>query len=452
MSTALHCSPGRKAACDHLTAVVSSFPDLPIAGVGADGALDGLDGRDAGLARAIDGAVRRRWMTLTALLERRLDRPFDSLEPPLQAVLLAGAAQLLLLERVPDHAIVHESVEWSKHAMRVGAGRMVNAVLRSLARHRDEAQVIDRRTGPLAANELPLEDGRLLRWRSPVFEQDRAMQLAQQTSHAPLLVNRWCELFGDARAENLALHGIMLAPTIVTGAIGDDPDLERHSTAGFRVLRPNAAPISGILARNPQAWVQDPASAAAVMATAGLALKTIVDCCAGRGTKTRQLLHVHPGAVVIAADPDPVRFAALEQAFAREKRAEVVPSSQLPAAVAGRGGADLVLVDVPCSNSGVLARRLEARYRFTADRLADLVQLQRHIVRQAVPMLTATGRLLYATCSVEPEENHAQWAWMESQMGLARDASEAILPKGAPGDPASRYSDGGAWALFTRRG
>lgn len=451
MSTALQCSPGRKAACDHLTAVVSSFPDLPLAGVGGDGALDGMDGRDAGLARAIDGAVRRRWMTLTALLERRLDRPFDALEPPLQAVLLAGAAQLLLLERVPDHAIVHESVEWSKHAMRVGAGRMVNAVLRSLARHRDEAEVIDSRKGPLAANELPLEDGRLLRWRSPVFEQDRTMRLAQQTSHAPLLISRWSELFGEARSEHLALHGIMLAPTIVTGPVGEDPDLERHSVPGFHVLRPNAAPIAGILARHPQAWVQDPTSAAAVAATAGASPKIIVDCCAGRGTKTRQLLHVHPKAMVIAADPDPVRFAALREAFARETRAEIVPSAQLAAAVTRRGGADLVLLDVPCSNSGVLARRLEARYRFTGDRLADLVQLQRHIVRQAVAMLNATGRLLYATCSVEPEENHAQWAWMESQIGLLREASDALLPKGAPGEPPNRYSDGGAWALFTRR-
>ncbi|MHC5007407.1 MAG: transcription antitermination protein NusB, partial [Planctomycetota bacterium] len=78
----------------------------------------GLAGRDAALAHAIDQAVARRWLTLTAVLQSQLSRPWDHLQPVVQSALLVGAAQLLLLERLPDHAVINESVEWAKRKSR----------------------------------------------------------------------------------------------------------------------------------------------------------------------------------------------------------------------------------------------------------------------------------------------------------------------------------------------
>ncbi len=167
------------------------FPDFDLSPLDTGG----LDRRDAALARAIDHAVGRRWLTLAAVLESQLDRGWASLEPKVQAALLVGAAQLLLLERLPDHAVIHAAVEWAKANVRPGAGGLVNAVLRRLAGLR--GQIVDRGhaleaggPSPYAADELPLHDGRAWRLNEAVFDPDTGGlgRLAGQTSHPDVLL------------------------------------------------------------------------------------------------------------------------------------------------------------------------------------------------------------------------------------------------------------------------
>jgi 16S rRNA (cytosine967-C5)-methyltransferase len=145
--------------------------------------LDDLDQRDAALATAIEHAVMRRWLTLARIIESQLTRRWSEVEFRMQAVLLVGAAQLLLMERVPDHAIVHEAVEWAKSNIRPKAGAMVNAVLRKVAGLRGDLSIAKPQAGKMyqvqfSGGELPLGDGRVLRLNADVFDASPLPRLA----------------------------------------------------------------------------------------------------------------------------------------------------------------------------------------------------------------------------------------------------------------------------------
>ncbi|MHC4964069.1 MAG: transcription antitermination factor NusB [Planctomycetota bacterium] len=406
----------------------------------------GLAGRDAALAHAIDQAVARRWLTLAAVLQAQLNRPWERLQPAVQSALLVGAAQLLLLERLPDHAVINESVAWVKRKSPAAAG-IVNAVLRRTADLRGQ-RLDDRGSLPLSRNDLPLHDGRVLRLEAPVFDEDPLGRLAQQTSHPLELLSRWVQRYGLEQAAALADHGLVHPPIIVTGAPGEPRSgLAGHDEPGFAVFGGGRADLDALLVRHPGARVQDPGSAAAVIATGDLEPDLIIEVCAGRGTKTCQLAQIHPQARIVASDTSPHRLAALRTLFDGHDRVLVVePDGLLEFA----GKADLVVVDPPCSNTAVLARRVEAKYRFGPRGLRQLQELQRQITADALRLLAAAGHLLYSTCSLEPQENDQQIEWVQRWHRLRPKRQVCQQPQGVPGDPPSRYRDGCFFGLLTR--
>jgi 16S rRNA (cytosine967-C5)-methyltransferase len=424
-----------------LTRRARQFPDLGLAALDT-AALAEHDPRDAALAQAIDHAVARRWLTLVAVIESRLDRPWDQLEPAVRALLLAGAAQLLFFERLPDHAVINEMVETTKRT-RPRARGLVNAILRRIADLRRE--IVDEHD-PQRRDEIALEDGRAWRLQERVLDADPLGRLAQQTSHAQELVARWFDLFGERGAIELAYHDLVHAPIIVAGAANAANELQPHTIPGFHVFTGARDELEAVLARHPGARVQDPASAAAVDATAGLEPRLIVDACAGKGTKTRQLAARHPSAQIIATDVDRSRLDVLRRTFAGDDRVRVVePDGLLDA----HGRVDLLVLDVPCSNTGVLARRVEAKYRYGPQWLGKLVQLQRQIIADHVALLDPErGRLLYVTCSIEPDENGRQVEWIAHWHRMTVVSAEPRLPRGAPGEEPASYQDGGYHALL----
>ena len=124
-------NPGRAAAYERIALCAREWPrfDFKI-----DAAQDSaIEPRDRALGRTIELQVVRRWLTLQAVIAPLLDRPWHTIQPAMQAALMGGTAQLLLMDRVPDHAVLDETVEWAKTAVRVGAGGMVNAILRKIA-------------------------------------------------------------------------------------------------------------------------------------------------------------------------------------------------------------------------------------------------------------------------------------------------------------------------------
>lgn len=441
----------RARAIERIAQRCALFPDLPF----DPPVVSGLAARDAALLRAIDGAVTRRWLTLVAVIESRLERTWSRVEAPLQAALLVGAAQLLLLDRVPDHAAVDESVEWARRARGARSGGFVNAVLRKVAALKAELLPCDpeRRFANDRAL-LPLSDGRAWRLAEPVFHGDSVTRLGQVGSIGRELLVHWIAAHGFTTATELAQHALVEPPILVADVPAEaavEAALAPHDRGGWHVWTGGTEALLALLERHPGVRVQDPSSGDAVESSAeslkarGLRPKTILDFCAGRGTKSVQLALRHPEARILAAEPDAARRADLERVATRHANIEVVPPERLSTLARS---VDFVVVDAPCSNTAVLPRRREAAYRFSGTRLERLVAKQRDIVAAARPLVRPGGEILYATCSLEPAENARQSAWLRKRHDFADLGERARFPSGRPGDPPTAYADGGFWSHF----
>lgn len=250
---------------------------------------------------------------------------------------------------------------------------------------------------------------------------------------------------------SVCLHGIKNPPTVIAVEEGWRDTLSDqvkglmrpHDRPGFAIWRGSHDELVQFLAGHPARRVQDPASAMAVQAVSGFAATSCVDYCAGRGTKTHQLALQFPQASVLATDADIQRLAVLRKAFTEHPTVIVVGPEQVES-VCSPGSVDLLLLDVPCTNSGVLGRRPEARYRFNGTTLKSLVDLQRAIIRRASGLLRPGGHLLYSTCSLESQENQDQVQWIAQELGAAQVSESLTLPAGE----GVAYHGGGYYALL----
>ena len=322
----------------------------------------------------------------------------------LEALLYVGAAQLLYMPDVPDFAAVNETVEAAKACPNPNVAKVVNGVLRSLLRRREAVEA------SLAA--------------APVAERE---------SFPGPLYRRWVARFGAADAERLAVWHNTPAETYLARRDGSFTVLERgcrvESVAGFA---------------EGEFIVQDPGTALAIRLIDAQPGETVLDACAAPGGKTVQL--AWRGAAVTACEVNPRRRRKLEENLARLRLADAV------AVVAGledfeRDGRcfDKVLVDAPCSNTGVLRRRPDARWNWSEEKLASLVALQREILARASARVAPGGTLVYSTCSNEPEENLAQVeAFLAGHPEFAlRESAESV--------PFATGCDGAFAAALVRR-
>ena len=302
----------------------------------------------------------------------------------LEALLYIGAVQILYMDDVPDFAAVNETVSAAKSCGNPSVVRVVNGVLRNLIRRRDEF------VAKIAA--APLET---------------------RESFPTALVRRWTVRFGDVDAERLCRWFNMPAETFLAGKDGSFTCLER----GVRVnIVPGYAEGNFV--------VQDPGTALAVELMDVHPGETVLDACAAPGGKTAQL--AWRGAKVTACEVNPVRRRRLEENMQRLKLdVEVVGSLK---SLAGRTFRK-ILIDAPCSNSGVLRRRPDARWNWSENKLKDLVRLQAEILDSAASLLTRGGLLVYSTCSLEPEENHAQIeAFLAEHPGFEIKSEKESIP------------------------
>ena len=176
----------------------------------------------------------------------------------------------------------------------------------------------------------------------------------------------------------------------------------------------------------------------------------VLDMCAAPGTKTTHLAErMRNSGEIVAVDVSAEKLARIDESCRRMGATIVRPVLAERIGPLAEDPFDLVLVDVPCSNTGVLARRAEARWRFSADNLAALARDQRDLLRLAAQFVRGGGTLVYSTCSLEDEENAQVVRSVLSQeptLGLVKQ--RRILPAGA-GDPV-QWSDGGYCAILKR--
>ena len=302
----------------------------------------------------------RRFRPLRAVLGRLVERwPRGEME----ALLLVGAAQILYMPDVPDFAAVSETVEAAKACPNPSIARVVNAVLRNLLRRRDEFD-----------------------------EYLRTAPLAERESYPNGLVARWVARYGAENAERLAVHHNAPAEMFLAYPDGRFEKLAR----GRRVAdEPGYADGDFI--------VQDPATAIAVELLDMKPGVSALDYCAAPGGKTVQMawrMAGGEGGRLVACEVNPKRLVRLRENLARCRLQWVEVLQCEP-----EGTFDRVLVDAPCSNTGVLRRRPDARWNWTSERIVELAALQLEILSAAAAHVAPGGTLVYSTCSNEPEEN-----------------------------------------------
>ncbi|HUX27841.1 MAG TPA: 16S rRNA (cytosine(967)-C(5))-methyltransferase RsmB [Terracidiphilus sp.] len=372
-------TPARKAAFAVLMAVErgSSHSDDLLRGKG----VNALSAADRNLATALVLGVLRWQIRLDHQLHALLKRPNARLDPEILIALRLGAFQLLHLDRIPARAAIDESVELAKQAGHRFASGMVNAVLRKLA----------------AAPPAQLSE------ESPA-------ELALAEAHPAWMVERWASFYGLEAARAICRHG-QSQPVLAIRL--ESPAVEGELVESGIKLEPgellNAARkvVSGEVAATAafnegRARLQDEGSQlVAEMAGQGPA---ILDCCAAPGGKTIILAERNPQAHIVACEANPQRLAQLRERLAPlGDRVECCLKDAT--ALAEESAFDLALADVPCSGTGTLGRNPEIRHRLKIEDLTRQAERQRAILAAALRAVRPGGRVVYSTCSLEPEEN-----------------------------------------------
>ncbi len=382
-----------------------------------DGALRQrpLDPRDRDLAREIAYGVLRRLSTLDLLLRARAKRRLSAPAPAVRAALRVAAYQILFLDRIPAHAAVDAAVGRARRSAGPRPAAFANAVLRDLAasvRGREPGDGDDdpRRT-------VPTGDGRvtiLARGELPDPARDPVAWLSARWSMPPWIVRRWRDHLGeegalDALRASAARPGTWLRPlpareSDLRAALRSAQVAFEEEGGGFLVR--GAGPPDGLPGHAEGWWiVQDPAATAAVDQVAVAEGTTVLELGAGRGGKTALL--AARGALVTAVDPRGERLARSRETLERLgllHRVRFVEGDATREGTLPEGPFDRLLVDAPCSNTGVLARRVEARWRVREADLEPLAGLGRRLLEAGLRRLRPGGLVVHSVCSLEPEE------------------------------------------------
>jgi 16S rRNA (cytosine967-C5)-methyltransferase len=343
-----------------------------------------LSSRDHGLATELVMGVLR-WQSL---LDRRLatasSQKLDRLDGEVLTALRLGVYQLQFLSRVPARAAIFESVELVKAARKRSAASFVNAVLRKMAASS---------AGDAFAKISGSTD---------------AITLAQSAAHPEWVLDRWIGQYGIAVTRKICGHDQKVSDTaIYIHNNGSQTDLAAAGVrlAPGRLLSAARSVVSGDVTatrayQEGRVSIQDEASQLiALLVGQG---DVILDCCAAPGSKTALLARRNPGTRVLAMELHPHR-ARLLQSLNRLPNVQVVAADarHFPFSRAFHR----ILADVPCSGTGTLARNPEIKWRLKVEDLHDLQARQIAILQSALKQLAVGGRLVYSTCSLEPEEN-----------------------------------------------
>jgi 16S rRNA (cytosine967-C5)-methyltransferase len=354
--------------------------------------------RDVGLATEIIYGTLRWQRYLDWILAPHSRRRLDALDPRVRVALRMAAYQLVFLERVPAFAVVSDAVTLARGRTR-GLAEYTNAVLRSFAR-------------------------RGVREREPAPPRDPLEALATRCSFPTWLAARWIGRYGATEAEAL-MRALNERPPLTLRAntlrLTREALAERLAAEDGVPTRPTTLAPEGLVvaahAGAPGAWkafaegaciAQDEASMLVARLLEPRAGETVADVCAAPGTKTTHLAQLMDDrGRLLALDPVPARLARVREAATRLgiSIVETVSGTAQEAARTRADTCDAVLVDAPCSNLGVLRRNPEVKWRRRAEDVAAAAVRQAEILDAAATMLKPGGRLVYATCSLEPQEN-----------------------------------------------
>lgn len=361
-------------------------------------AVSALSLRDRHLSTALVLGVLRWQIHLDQQLRSLLARPNARIDAEVLIALRLGAFQLLYLDRIPARAAIDESVELTRQAGHRFASGMVNAVLRKLG--------AAPRAGTSLEAAIQAHPAWLVERWSRFFGTDAAHAICDHNQNPPAMTIRLAS--PEAEAE-LTQAGVTLEPGTLLSAARTVTGGDVTATAAFREGRMR---------------IQDEGSqlVGEVAATQHPKPGKILDCCAAPGGKTLILAERNRQAQIVACEASAPRLEPL-----RERLTPFGPRIECRLADATAVGFDsefnLVLADVPCSGTGTLSRNPEIRHRLQPEDLPRQAQRQRAILTCALRAVRPGGRVVYSTCSLEPEENEQVIAAVLHDVEGVRSAS-----------------------------
>jgi 16S rRNA (cytosine967-C5)-methyltransferase len=415
-----------------------------------------LPASERALATELVHGIMRRRDTLSALLKPHINRPLAQVERGALTLLWLGAYQLAMLSGIPTYAVVNETTGLAKRVGKPQWTGFVNAVLRSLAR-----EVTAEFTDAPAANAIPLGSGRFRIVQGNPFPdpaKDPLGYFVAAFSMPKWLAERW--LSRASQSELMRLGFWFNTPAKLCLRVNTLQTTRERLLEAFHEAKIEARPgidpeaiwldETAFVQRLPRfeaGWfaVQDESAMAAARLLDPRPGQTVLDLCAAPGGKTMHLAGLmNNEGRILATDVDGERLRRVEESC-RRLGASIVETRVVP-----RDGIDLanesfdrILVDVPCSNTGVLGKRPEVRWRLQHADIVELAGIQTRLLRAACEKLARSGRLVYSTCSIEPEENRAVVD------AVIHERNDIVLLKElhyTPGQPA----DGGYQALLQR--
>ncbi len=334
------------------------------------------DGEDRAFIQDLVYTTIRRFRPLRTILGKLVTKHWPKGE--LEALLLIGGAQILYMDDVPDFAAVNETVLAARTCENPSIAKVVNGTLRNLIRRRGEFEAYLQTAG-----------------------------LAERESYPNGLIRRWIQRYGEENAGKLAVWHNTPGETWLGYKPGTGREAYVKLARGEKVTEQPGFKEGGFI-------IQDPATALAVELLDVKPGQTVLDACAAPGGKTVQIAWRldKENSRLFANEVNPRRMGKLQQNLKRMnlewvETGSFALSDPAFAKVAGCKF-DRILVDAPCSNTGVLRRRVDARWHWTPERLNELTELQSQILEAASAHLATDGILVYSTCSNEPEENSLQ--------------------------------------------
>ena len=353
-----------------------------------------------------------RWLrALDAILNLRCRRDLASLDPEVRVSLRIGLVEVVRLG-LPPALATDGAVHLTRRLGKTSASGMVNAVLRRAAPEWGET---------LATSTVDV-----------------------QLSHPWWLYSRWADNFGEGAAEKCMAASQERAVTWAWffGDLGPEElrqsgvVLDAHPWCPDAWSAPGDTPRLVEAVKGGSAYAQDPSSqlvahVAAAMAGDG---DRLLDLCAAPGGKSALMLHLAQWGRAVAADLQPTRARLMRATLERAGGCPVIAADAMyPPFVAG--GWDVVLLDAPCTGTGTFRRHPELKWRLRADSVKELASKQRELLLSGLELVAPGGVLLYATCSVEPEENEGVVADLPS--GFEHEDLASSLPEGVPWMPTS---------------
>ena len=420
-------SPARVAAYETLCAVSAGSADLPSAIAYTRGGLQ--DDRDRALAAEIASGVQRWRAALDHVIASMSKRPLSKLDAEIVEILRLSAYQLLHLSRVPASAVVDDAVNLARRAGKTSATGFVNAVLRQISRKRDA---------------LPLPP-------RPADTADRTAALdylSVTLSHPRWLATRWLERFGFDVAEarmrfdnspgslTLRANRLRITPDELINSLGaEDVVLHRSRYAPDGIVVDNGNPLRSRLFEEGHFFVQDEASQLVALLAGDRPPRRVLDACASPGGKTTAIAAAMEGpGMLVATDLRARRIELLRNTVAASGATNIrIVQADLRRPLPFHAPFDCVLVDAPCSGLGTLRRDPDIRWRRRESDLPALAATELTMLQRAADIVAAGGRLIYATCSSEPEENEGVVdAFLATTPGFvpvrATDASAQLSP------------------------